>query len=89
MFLFASVLSRVQLFFTLWTVACQTPLFMGLSRQEYWSGWPFPSPGDIPDPGIKPMSSASPALVGRIFTFKSPGKLFYALCFKLFVKNFT
>ena len=39
---------------TLWTVACQAPLSMGFSRQEYWSGLPFPSPGDLPDPGIEP-----------------------------------
>ena len=43
---------------TPWTVACQAPLFMGFSRQEYWSGLPFPSPGDLPDPGIKPGSPA-------------------------------
>jgi len=39
---------------TPWTVACQAPLFMGFSRQEYWSGQPFPSVGDLPDPGIEP-----------------------------------
>ena len=49
-------LSRVQLFATPWTVAYQAPLSMGFSRQEYWSGLPFPSPGDLPDPGIKPGS---------------------------------
>ena len=54
-----------------WTVAYQVPLFMGLSRQEFWGGLPLPSPGDLPNPGIKP---ASPALVGRIFTTESPGK---------------
>ena len=43
---------------TPWTVACQAPLSTGFSRQEYWSGLPFPSPGDIPDPGIEPRSSA-------------------------------
>ena len=43
---------------TLWTVACQALLSMGLSRQEYWSGLPFPPPGDLPDPGIKPRSPA-------------------------------
>ena len=48
--------SRVQLFETPWTVACQAPLSMGFSRQEYWSGLPFPSPGDLPNPGIKPQS---------------------------------
>ena len=46
-------LSRVQLFATPWTVAYQDPPSMGFSRQEYWSGLPFPSPGDLPDPGIK------------------------------------
>ena len=52
------VLSRVQLFVTPWTVAHQAPLSMGFSRQEYWSGLPFPSPDDLPDPGIEPMSLA-------------------------------
>ena len=47
-------LSRVRLFATLWTVAYQTSLSMGFSRQEYWSGLPFPSPGYLPDPGIEP-----------------------------------
>ena len=48
-------LSRVQLFPTPWAVAHQTPLPMGFSRQEYWSGLPFPPPGDLPDPGIEPV----------------------------------
>ena len=47
-------LSRVRLFVTPWTLAYQAPLSMGFSRQEYWSGLPFPSPGDLPDPGIEP-----------------------------------
>ena len=46
-------LSRVQVFATLWTVAHQAPLSMGFSRQQYWSGLPFPSPGDLPNPGIE------------------------------------
>ena len=46
---------------TLWTVACQVPLSMGLSRPEYWSGLPWPPPGDLPDPGIKPASPATSA----------------------------
>ena len=54
-------LSRVQLFATLWTVAHQAPPSMGFSRQEYWSELPFPSPGDLPDPGIEPRSPALPA----------------------------
>ena len=54
--------SRVQLFVTPWTVAHQAPLSMGFSRQEYWSGVPFPSPGDLPDPGIEPVSLALQAI---------------------------
>ena len=49
-------LSRVQLFKTPWTVALQAPPSMGFSRQEYWSGLPFPSPGDLPDPELEPRS---------------------------------
>ena len=60
--------SHVQLFATPWTVVCQAPLSKGFSRQEYWSGLSFPSPGDLPGPGIKPESLASPALAGRFFT---------------------
>ena len=45
-------------FATSWTAACQTPPSMGFPRQEYWSGLPFPTPGDLPDPGIEPMSLA-------------------------------
>ena len=56
------MLSHVRLSVTSCTVACQTPLTMGFSRQEYWSGLPFPPPGDLPDPGIEP---ASLALAGR------------------------
>ena len=52
------LLSRVCLFATLWTVAYQARPSMGFSRQEYWSGLPFPSPGDLPDPGIEPRSPA-------------------------------
>ena len=55
----AQSLSFVWLFATPWTVAHQTPLSMGFPRQEYWSGLTFPSPGDLPDPGIKPLSPAA------------------------------
>ena len=55
-------LSRVRLFVTPWTVAYQAPLFMGFSRQESWSGLPFPLPGDLPDLGIEPKFPESPAL---------------------------
>ena len=54
--------SRVQLFVTPWTVARQAPLSMGFSRQEHWNWLSFPLPGDLPNPGIKPASPASPAL---------------------------
>ena len=67
----ACVLSRVQCFATPWTVAHQAPLSMGSSRQEYWSGFPCPSPGDRPHPGAEPMSLASPALAGGLFTHGS------------------
>ena len=67
------LLSCVQLFATPWTVDCQAPLSMGFSRQEYWSGLPFTSPGDLPNPGIEPASLVSPALAGGFFT-EPPGK---------------
>ena len=53
-----SCFSPVRLFVTVWTVAHQAPVSMEFSRQEYWSGLPFPSPGDLPDPAIKPMTLA-------------------------------
>ena len=63
-----SHLSRVQLCATLWTVARRVPLSLGFSRQEYWSGLPCLSPGDLLDPGVKPESLMSPALAGGLFT---------------------
>ena len=63
-----SCFSCVQLFETLWTVTCQAPLSVRFSREEYWSGLPFPSPGDLFDPGIKLTSFTSPALAGGFFT---------------------
>ena len=59
---------------TPWTVAGQAPLSMGFSRQEYWSGLPFPPPGDLPEPGIKPVSPGPLAFAGRFFTAAPPGK---------------
>jgi len=47
---------------------------MGFFRQKYWNGLPFPPPGDLPDPGIEPVSLTSPALAGRFFSTESPGK---------------
>ena len=64
-------LSRVRLFATPWTVAHQAPPSMGFSRQEYWSGLPFPPPGDLPDPGIE---LRSPALQADALTSEPPGK---------------
>ena len=66
-------------FVTPWTVAHQASLSMEFSRQEYWSSLPFPSPWDLPDPGIELPSLVSPALAGRFFTAESPGKKFLNL----------
>ena len=63
--------SRVQLFATSQTVTCQAPLSLGFSRQEYWSGLPLSSPGDLPDPGIEP---GSPALQVDCLPAELPGK---------------
>ena len=65
------LLSRVRLFATPWTVDYQAPPSMGFSRQEYWSGLPFPSPGDLPDTGIEPWS---PAFQADALTSEPPGK---------------
>ena len=64
-------LSHVRLFATPWTIAYQAPPSMGFSRQEYWSGWPFPSPGDLPNPEIEP---GSPALEADALPFEPPRK---------------
>ena len=66
------LLSRVRLFATPWPVAYQVPPSMGFSRQECWSGLPFPSPGDVPDPGIEP---GSPTLRADALPSEPPGKL--------------
>ena len=70
----AQLFNRVWLFATPQTIAHQAPLSVGFSWQEYWSELPFRSPGVLPDPGIEPMSPASPALAGRLFTSEPPGK---------------
>ena len=57
---------------TPWTVALQAPVSMGFPRQEYWSGLPFPSPGELPNPGIETESLTSPALAGGFFTTEPP-----------------
>ena len=63
-----SCFSHIQLFVTLWIIAHQAPLSMGFSRQEYWNGLPFLPPGDLPNPGIEPVSLMSPVLAGGFFT---------------------
>ena len=65
-------LDRTQLFVAPWTATHQSPLSMDFSRQEYWSGLPFPTPGDLSDPGIEPSSLESPILTGRFFTTVPP-----------------
>ena len=76
---------HVQLFTSPWIIAHQAPLSMGFSRQEYWSGLPWPPPGDLPDPGIEPISLKSPALAGGFFitntTWEAP--LFFMESFNL------
>ena len=68
------MLSFVWHFVTPWTVTCQASLSTGFSRQEFWSGLPFPFPADLPDPGIEPESSASPPLAGGFLTTEPSGK---------------
>ena len=72
-----SVTQWCPLFAIPWTVACQAPLSMGFPRQEYWSRLPFPIPGHLPDPGIKPASLVPPALAGGFFTTALLGKPFF------------
>ena len=75
------MLSRSVMFNSLWHHrAHQTPPSMGLSRQEYWSGLPFPNPGCLPDPGIEPVSLVSWALTGGFFTTEPPGKPYIGCC---------
>ena len=73
MLLCAQTPSCVQFFVTPWTVARQALWCMGFSRQEYWNGLPCPPLGNLPDPGIKPVSLMSPALADRFFTTEPPG----------------
>ena len=70
----ACVLSNVQLFATPWNVAHQASLSVEFSRQEYWRGLPFPTPGNLSDPGIEPTTLLLPALAGGFFTAVPPGK---------------
>ena len=78
-------LSWVQLCATPWTVAYQAPLSLGFSRQEYWSGLPFPSPGDLLDPGIQLVS---PALKADALPSKTPGKPYSSIFVSNLFNNF-
>ena len=70
----AQSLSRVRRFVTPGAVVCQAALSMEFSRQKYWSGLPFPTPGDLPDPGIESVSLVFPALASEFFTAEPPEK---------------
>ena len=71
---YAQLLSHVQLFGDTWIVTLKVCISIGFHRQKYWNGLPFPSPGDLPHPGIEPSSPAYPALAGRFFTIEPPRK---------------
>ena len=75
----ASTLRCIRLFVTPWAGACQAPLSMGFSRQEYWGEWPFHSPGDPPNAGMEPTSLASLALAARFFTSRATGKPYHVM----------
>ena len=80
-----SCFSHIWLFATLWTAAHRASLSMGFSRQEYWSGLPCLPPGDLPDPGVKPVSLASTAFAGGFFTtsatWEAPWSGYFCLIF--------
>ena len=80
MLMCAKSLSHIQLFASLWIVAYQAPLSKELSRQEYWSGLPFPSPGDLPDPGIEPSRLMSHALAASSLPLAPSGKPQISIC---------
>ena len=86
------VCSHVCLFVTPWTVDLQAPLSIAFSRQEYWSGLPCPSPGDLPNPGIEPASLMSSALAGRFFTTGATWEaiyMYFQILYCLFFIFFT
>ncbi|KAI4549139.1 hypothetical protein MG293_001469 [Ovis ammon polii] len=87
--LLLSRFSRVRLCATPETAAHQDPPFLGFSRQEHWSGLSFPSPGDLPYPGIKPTSLASPVSAGGFFAAEPPGKPLMTLLLLLLLSRFS
>ena len=76
--------SRVRLCAAPKTASYQAPLSLGFSRQEHWSGLPFPSPADLPDPGIKPTCPMSPALAGKFFTSSSTNTFFFSSILRIY-----
>ena len=74
------MLSGDRLSATLWMVACQALLSVRFFRQEYWSGFPYLPPGDLPDPGIEPTSFMSPTLAGRFFTTSATWEAHLTYC---------
>ena len=81
--------SHIQLLATPWTIACQAPLSIGFSRQEYWSGLTCPPPGNLPNKGIKPASLTSPALAGRCFTTSATWEDYVCVCICMYVYIYT
>ena len=79
----ASHFSHIQLFSTVGTVAHESPLCMGFSRQEYWSGLLYPPPGDLPDPGIKPVSLTSSHWQAGSSPLGPPGKPLHEVCYAM------
>ena len=85
-----SCFSHIRLFVTPWTIAHQSPLSMGFSRQEYWSRLPFPSPGDLLNPEIEPVSPISAALAGRFFTISATWKdIYMCVCVCIYIYTYT
>ena len=82
-----SCFSRVWLFVTLWIIARQASLLVGFSRWEYWSGLPCSPPGELPDPGIKPMSLTSPVLSGRYFTTSAAWEAHVCISLYIYIWN--
>ena len=83
------MLSHVLLFAILWTVACQASLSMGFPRQEYWSGLPFPAPGDLPDPGMEPVSLVSQSDSLSIEPLRKPSSVYTSVLLSQFVPPFS
>ena len=81
--------SHIQLFVTQWTVAYQAPLSIEFSRHKYWSGFPCPPPGDLTNPGIKPVSLMSPTLAGRFFTTSAIWEAHVCMCVYMYVYTHT